>query len=462
MTTLQCLSPVDGSLYVERPLAAEGDIRQALDAAVRAQPFWRNTPLADRVALVRRAVEIFVDRKEELGPELTWMMGRPIRFASGEILGFAERAHYMADIAEAALADIRLPEKEGFERFIRREPLGISLVIAPWNYPYLTAVNAVVPALLAGNAVILKHSAQTPLCAERMVEAFIEAGLPAGVIQYLHLSHGNTERLISAPEINHVAFTGSVPGGAMVERVAAGRFIHVGLELGGKDPAYVRADADLEASVASVVDGAYFNSGQSCCGIERLYVHESLFDDFVQRAVALVKDYRLGRPDEADTTLGPLVRTAAADFVRGQIDEALSAGARAHIDPVAFPADRPGTPYLAPQLLTEVNHEMRVMREESFGPVLGVQPVRDDEEAIALMNDSDFGLTSAIYSRDIDAARTIGERLQTGTVLLNRCDYLDPALAWTGVKQSGRGCTLSTVGYEHLTRPKSFHLKKRP
>ncbi|AOS97115.1 Succinate semialdehyde dehydrogenase [NAD(P)+] Sad [Microbulbifer aggregans] len=462
MSTLQCLSPVDGSLYVERVLATESEIRAALDAAARAQPFWRNTPVADRIAMIRKAVEIFTEKKEQLGPELTWMMGRPIRFASGEILGFAERALYMAEIAESALADIRLPEKEGFERFIRREPLGISLVIAPWNYPYLTAVNAVVPSLLAGNVVLLKHSAQTPLCSERMVEAFTEAGLPTGVFQYLHLSHGNTERLISAAEVNHVAFTGSVPGGAMVERVAAGRFIQVGLELGGKDPAYIRKDADLEASVASAVDGAFFNSGQSCCGIERLYVHESLFDAVVERAAALVSDYRLGRPDDPQTTLGPLVRTAAADFVRGQVDEALSAGARAHIDPVIFPADRPGTPYVAPQLLTEVNHEMRVMREESFGPVLGVQPVRDDEEAIALMNDSDFGLTAAIYSDDPEAAKAIGDRLQTGTVFLNRCDYLDPALAWTGVKQSGRGCTLSPVGYEHLTRPKSFHLKKRP
>ncbi|GAA5524753.1 NAD/NADP-dependent betaine aldehyde dehydrogenase [Microbulbifer aestuariivivens] len=462
MSTLQCLSPVDGSLYVERPLASQTEIRKALDSALRAQSLWKNTPLDERVSLVRKAVAIFTSHRDELGPELTWMMGRPVRFVGGEIQGFAERAHFMAEIAEAALADIHVAEKEGFERFIRREPLGISLVIAPWNYPYLTAVNAVVPALLAGNAVLLKPSAQTPLCAERIAEAFTEAGLPRGVLQYLHLSHGNTERLISAPEVDHVAFTGSVPGGAMVERAAVGQFKHIGLELGGKDPAYIREDADLEASVASVIDGAFFNSGQSCCAIERLYVHESRFDDFLRLAVPLINEYRLGRPDDPETTLGPLVRTAAADFVRGQVDEALSAGARAHIDPLAFPADRPGTPYLAPQLLTEVNHEMRVMREESFGPVLGVQPVRDDEEAIALMNDSAFGLTAAIYSDDIEAASTIGDRLQTGTVFLNRCDYLDPALAWTGVKNSGRGCTLSSVGYEHLTRPKSFHLKKKP
>lgn len=459
MQKLQCLSPIDNSIYVERPLATHDQIRCALDAASGAQPAWRHTPLAERVAIVRQAVNLLIDRKDKLGEELCWMMGRPIRCASGEILGFAERATYMADIAESALADIQLPDKPGYTRFIRREALGVSLVIAPWNYPYFTAVNAVVPSLLAGNSVILKHSAQTPLCAERMVEAFAEAGLPAGVFQYLHLSHGDVEQLVRAPEIHHIAFTGSVAAGTAVERAAAGRFIPVGLELGGVDPAYVRADADLPQAVASVVDGAYFNSGQSCCGIERAYVHESLFDEFVERAAALLRDYRLGRPDDPDTNLGPLVRAEAADFVRGQIDEAVAAGAVAHIDTGAFSLDRRGTPYMAPQLLTNVDSSMRVMREESFGPVLGVQKVRDDSEALALINDSDFGLTAAIYSRDEQAAMALADAIETGTVFLNRCDYLDPALAWTGIKHSGRGCTLSSVGYEHVTRPKSFHFK---
>ena len=462
MSTLQCISPVDNSIYVERSLATDHEIRTTLDAASGAQLAWKRTPLAERVAIVRQAVTAFTDRQSQLGEELCWMMGRPIRFAAGEILGFAERANTMADIAEEALADIRLPEKSGFTRFIRREPLGVALVIAPWNYPYLTAVNAVVPALLAGNAVILKHSAQTPLCAERMVEAFAAAGLPQGVFRYLHLSHGDTERLVRAAEIDHIAFTGSVAGGAMVEHAAAGRFASVGLELGGKDPAYVRADADLDHAVDSVVDGAFFNSGQSCCGIERAYVHESLFDEFVRRAAELLRQYRLGRPDNPDTTLGPLVRAEAADFVRAQIDEAVAAGATAHIDLRGFPLDQRGTPYMAPQLLTGVSGAMRVMREESFGPVLGVQKVRDDGEALALMNDSDFGLTAAIYSRDEQTSLALGERLEAGTVFLNRCDYLDPELAWTGVKKSGRGCTLSRVGFEQLTRPKSFHFKLQP
>ncbi|MCW1935756.1 aldehyde dehydrogenase family protein [Pseudomonas sp. MDMC_285] len=459
MSKLQCISPIDGSVYVERHLASNPEVLVALAKAELAQQAWKQTPLRERIAIGRRAIEAFAAREAQLAEELCWMMGRPIRYAAGEIRGFVERASHMADIAEGSLADIRLPEKAGFTRFIRREPLGLALIIAPWNYPYLTAVNAVMPALLAGNVVLLKHSAQTPLCAERMVEAFAEAGLPEGVFQYLHLSHGETEALIRSPSIDHVAFTGSVPGGAMVERAAAGRFISVGLELGGKDPAYVRADADLQHAVETAIDGAFFNSGQSCCGIERIYVHESLFDEFVERAVALVRQYKLGRSDDPETTLGPLVRSDAADFVRAQIAEAVEQGAKAHIDPAEFPQDAPGTPYLAPQVLTNVNHEMRVMTEESFGPVVGIQKVASDEEALALMNDSEFGLTAAIFSRDVDAAMALADRVEAGTVFLNRCDYLDPGLAWTGVKHSGRGCSLSRVGYEQLTRPKSFHFK---
>ncbi|WP_339516157.1 aldehyde dehydrogenase family protein [Pseudomonas sp. RL_15y_Pfl2_60] len=459
MASLKCISPIDGSVYVERELATAHEIDAALAQAEKAQLHWKQTPLSERIAIARKAIDIFSAKEGLLAQELCWMMGRPVRYAAGEIKGFVERASYMADIAEQALADIQLPDKAGFIRFIRREPLGVALVIAPWNYPYLTSVNAVLPALLAGNTVLLKHSAQTPLCSERMVAAFQEAGLPKGVFQYLHLSHADTEKLIQAPAVQHVAFTGSVPGGAMVERAAAGRFISTGLELGGKDPAYVRADADLTHAVETTIDGAFFNSGQSCCAIERIYVHESLYEDFVKQAVALVNTYKLGRSDDPETTLGPLVKPQAADFVREQIEEATRQGATAHIDPADFAMDKRGSAYLAPQLLTDVDHRMRVMTEESFGPVVGVQKVKDDEQALALMNDSEFGLTAAIFSRDIEAAMALADQVQAGTVFLNRCDYLDPALAWTGVKNSGRGCTLSSVGFEHLTRAKSFHFK---
>lgn len=459
---LQTVSPIDGSVYVERELASTQEIDAALNLAVSAQRRWRTVAVADRVSIARKAIEIFSSWETELATELSWMMGRPIRFAAGEIRGFVERATYMADIAEETLADLQMPAKEGFKRFIRREPLGVSLVIAPWNFPYLTAVNAVVPALLAGNTVLLKHSAQTPLCAERMVAAFNEAGLPQGVFQFLHMDHADTETLIKSPGLAHVAFTGSVGGGEKMEQAMAGRFLYSGMELGGKDPAYVRADADVSHAVETVMDGAFFNSGQSCCGIERIYVHDDVYDAFVEQSVALVNQYRLGRSDDPETTLGPVVRPESAAFIRSQIADALAQGATALIDEADFPLDEAGSAYLAPQILTEVNHGMRIMTEESFGPVVGIQRVSSDEEAIALMNDSEYGLTAAIFTQDVDTALVIADQIQTGTVFLNRCDYLDPALAWTGVKNSGRGCTLSSVGYEHLTRPKSFHFKILP
>ena len=460
MNTFDVISPIDNQVYVTRPFADQQQIQSALQQAQSAWLQWKATPLTQRQQLCSAMVDALVANKEEIAEQICWQMGRPIRYAQGEVNGLEERARHMIDIAPAALADITLPEKTGFHRYIKRESLGVVFVIAPWNYPYLTAINSIVPALLAGNCVLLKHSAQTPLCAEQLVAAAQAAGIPQGVFQYLHLTHQDTETLIANNAIAHVAFTGSVAGGQMVERAAAGTFKSVGLELGGKDPAYVRADADLAHAVETIVDGAFFNSGQSCCGIERAYVHESLFDDFVAQAVALIKQYQLGRSDDPATTLGPMVKGSAAQFARAQVQEALEMGAKAHISSELFPAEQLGAAYMAPQLLTQVNHSMAVMKEETFGPVLGVQAVKGDKEAIVLMNDSDFGLTASIFTQDEEQGVVLGEQLATGTVFVNRCDYLDPALAWTGVKHSGKGCTLSTVGYEQLTRPKSFHLKK--
>ncbi|WP_026234899.1 aldehyde dehydrogenase family protein [Calidithermus timidus] len=461
MQIQRTISPVDGRVYVERELAGPEALERVLDRATRAQRAWAKTPLEERLAIVERMVETMLGAVEQVALELTWQMGRPIRHSPKEITGgFAERARYMARIAPAALQDIPAEALPGFTRFIRREPLGVVLVLAPWNYPYLTSVNTIVPALLAGNAVVLKHSAQTPLVAERYAWAFQEAGLPEGVFQYLHMDHDLTAKAIADPRVAFVAFTGSVAGGRAVERAAAGHFKGVALELGGKDPAYVREDADLEHSVVNLVDGAMFNSGQSCCGVERIYVHEAVYEPFVEAFVAETLKLRLGNPLDPETTLGPMVRAEAAEFVRGQIAEALAQGAQALIDPRHFPADAPGTPYLAPQVLVNVNHNMRVMVEESFGPVVGIMKVRSDEEALALMNDSPYGLTASIWSQDEGAALELGEGIETGTVFLNRCDYLDPALAWTGVKESGRGCSLSILGYEQLTRPKSYHLRK--
>jgi acyl-CoA reductase-like NAD-dependent aldehyde dehydrogenase len=398
---------------------------------------------------------------EEIVPELAWQMGRPVRYGAGEVRGFEERARYMISIAGQALADIDPGPKAGFVRCIRRDPLGVVFTIAPWNYPYLTAVNSVIPALMAGNTVVLKHAASSLLVAERFQEAFDRANLPPGVFQHLVLSHPQVGQVIRDRLADMVCFTGSVAGGKAMEEASAGRFIHVGLELGGKDPAYVRPDANLGHAVENLVDGSFFNSGQSCCAMERIYVHKQVWSEFLEGFVDLTRKYVLGSPLEQATTLGPMVRPEAATFVRKQIASAVRAGARTHIDPADFPMDRRGTPYMAPQVLTNVTHRMSVMKDESFGPVIGLMKVSGDREAIGLMNDSPYGLTAAIWTEDVDAAQAIGRELETGTVFMNRCDYLDPALTWTGVKNTGRGATLSKVGYETLTRPKSYHLRTR-
>lgn len=455
------ISPVDGRAYVEREYAGPQEIEGAVERAVAAQRNWRLVPVGERAAICARFVAAFEERRSVIAEEIAWQIGRPISAAPGEVRGTVERARYMIDVAEGALADLDCGEKPGFRRFIRREPHGVVLTIAAWNYPFLIAVNSVVPAIMAGNAVLLKHSAQTPLAAERFAECFAEAGLPAGVFQVLHLTHADTERLVGDRRIGFVAFTGSVEGGAAIQRAAANRFIPIGLELGGNDPAYVREDVDLAHAVENLVDGAFFNSGQSCCGIGRIYVHRSSYEPFLDAFTSLTLQYRLGNPLDTETTLGPVVRTSAADSIRETIARARTAGARALISEDRFPQSRPGTPYLAPQVLVDVGHEMQIAQEEIFGPVVCILPVDDDEEAIRLMNDSRYGLTASVWTRDEEAAVAIGDEINTGTWFLNRCDYLDPALAWVGVKDSGRGCTLSRVGYEHLTRPKSFHLRTR-
>jgi acyl-CoA reductase-like NAD-dependent aldehyde dehydrogenase len=458
---LQTISPIDNSVYVERPLATAAEVDRSLDAARRAQAQWRSVPVTERAAVLNRFCDRFESQRDAIALELTWQMGRPIRYAPNEVRGTLERARYMIGIAPQALADIDAGPKESFTRFVRREPLGVVLAVAAWNYPYLIAVNSVVPALMAGNAVLLKHSAQTPLCAERFAECLRSAGLPDGLFHALHMSHQETERAIRDPRVDFVAFTGSVAGGHAVQRAASERFIGTGLELGGCDPVYVRHDADLAHAVENIVDGAYFNSGQSCCGLQRIYVHEQVYDSFVDGYLNLTRQYVLGNPLEAATTLGPVVRTSAAAEIRRQIAASVRAGASPALKESEFAASAPGTPYLAPQVLLNADHSMPVMREEIFGPVAGIMRVRSDEQAVALMNDTQFGLTAAIWTSDEDAALSIGDRITTGTWFMNRCDYLDPALAWVGVKDSGRGCTLSVVGYEHLTRPKSFHLRVR-
>ena len=460
--TLKIISPIDGSLYAERPLADDTTIQATLENARAVQAEWRSVPITERCRIASAFTDAMVADKDRVAELLAWQMGRPIRYGAGEVAGFEERARYMTEIAPETLADIDVGPKEGFARYIHREPLGVILNLPAWNFPYMTALNAVLPAIIAGNTVVMKHSSQTALTAEHFADCFARAGLPDGVFQYLHMTHAATARAIASGLVDQVGFTGSVAGGraVMAAVAAAPNFPATCLELGGKDPAYIRPDVNLPFAIENVVDAGFFNSGQSCCALERIYVHEAVYDDFVEGVKATVEAYKLGPSNDRDTTLGPVVRTAAADFVRDQVAEAIRAGAKPLVDPAGFAAAAPGTPYVAPQVLLDVDHSMRIMTEETFGPAHGIMKVRSDEEAITLMNDSPFGLTAAIWTEDVEAAERIGDKIQTGTIFMNRADYLDPSLCWTGCKETGRGGALSVIGFQNLTRPKSYHLRK--
>lgn len=459
---LHIISPADGSVYASRPLIDQDAALVAVGKAEHAQQGWRQVPLTKRIAILRRAIELLEAEACEVAEELAWQMGRPISQGAGEVRGFAERGRYMLAHAATALADVQpLDTKPGYRRFIRREPVGVVFTIAPWNFPYMTAVNSIWPALVAGNAVLLKHAQQTALSGERLERILTKAGLPEGVLQTLHMSHETAATVMQQEAVRLVCFTGSVGGGHAVKQAQAKApgFGGCGLELGGKDPAYVRFDADIAAAACGLADGAFFNAGQSCCSIERIYVHQSVYQQFVDALVAEAYQLRLGHPLDKTTTLGPLVRVDAAQFVRGQIADAVAAGARTLIDTSRFSADDANGAYLAPQVLVDVDHSMRIMTEESFGPVVGVMPVASDAAAIELMNDSEFGLTASLWTTDADACARLGTQLAAGTVFMNGCDSLDPALAWTGVKHTGRGCTLSSLGFDQMTQPKSFNLK---
>ena len=459
MSKFKIITPVDGSVYTECNLNSKADIEKVLASAKSAQKIWQDLSLVEKKVYIEKFIKAFESKIEIISEELSWQMGRPISHSPFEVQGTIARTKGMLDLAEKSLSDVLVDEISGFNRFIKREPLGTVFVIPAWNYPYLIAVNTIIPGLLAGNAIVLRHSAQTPLVAERFAEAFNEAGLPEGLFQYLHLSHQDTATVIRDPRVNFVSFTGSVSGGHQIQKVAAESFVGLGLELGGKDPAYVCDDSNLDFYVENLVEGAFFNSGQSCCGIERIYVKDHVYDRFVEAYVEQTKRYKLGNPLHKDTNLGPVAKSGGADIVFAQIEAAVKAGAKTLIDPSLFPETELGYNYLAPQVLVNVDHSMDIMTEESFGPVVGIMKVKNDREALALMNDSAYGLTASIWTDDQDKALSIGNKVETGTWFMNRCDYLDPYLSWTGVKNTGRGCTLSSIGYEQLTRPKSYHLR---
>lgn len=455
---IQCISPVDGRVYAERPALSPEAAAAAVARAKAAQPAWAARPLDERIALVKAGVARLNEMKTRVVEELAWQMGRPTRFG-GEFGGLNERTDYMAGIAAEALAPMLVEETDRFARRVEFAPHGIVFVVAPWNYPYMTAMNTIVPALIAGNAVMLKHASQTLLVGERIAEALHAAGVPEDVFQNLFLDHAVTEKLIAARSFGFVNFTGSVGGGRAMERAAAGTFTALGLELGGKDPGYVMDDADLDWAVDVLMDGAMYNAGQCCCGIERIYVAEKLFDGFVEKAVTWANALKLGNPFDTETTLGPMANVRFAKTVREQTAEAVTNGAKPLIERQNFPADDGGA-YLMPQILVNVDHSMRVMTEESFGPVVGIMSVKDDAEALRLMNDSPYGLTASLWTNDPDRAWALARKVETGTVFMNRADYLDPAICWTGCKDTGRGVGLSKLGYQSVTRPRSYHFRK--
>lgn len=464
--TISIHSPSDGSLIAERELASDEFISDVLANAYDAQKHWQQHSIQERADYCHKAIAWFVEQQDDIAAEISQLMGRPIQYAKGEISGLKERADYMIEIAQSALNDtIIKPDDKNFTRIIRPTPLGTAFIIAPWNYPYLTAINSIIPALMAGNCVVLKHSSQTLLCAERFQQAFSAAGLPSGIFQYLHLSHEQTLATIQADDINYVSFTGSVNAGKIIETALAGYFKPLALELGGKDAAYVRADAELKTTAANLVDGSFFNSGQSCCGIERIYVDANVFEEFVSEFVKETKQLTIGHAQDPATTLGPMINAKAISHAHNQIEQAILLGAQTHIHEDDFPSLQDQSlstgHFMSPQVLTQVNHDMSLMNEESFAPIIGIMSVNNDKHAIELMNDSVYGLSASIWSQDENASLALCDEINTGTVFINRCDYLDPSLPWVGIKDSGRGCSLSHLAYQQLTRPKSIHVKKQ-
>ncbi|MEM6991209.1 MAG: aldehyde dehydrogenase family protein [Myxococcota bacterium] len=456
------VSPIDGQIAYQYERLGLDAARAAVEEAAAAQQSFRATPLAERVALCRRMLHAYEAREDQYAEQITRMMGKPLAHARGEFQGpMKERVGHLCTIAADALADEHPEAIDGFTRFIRREPVGVVFDIAAWNYPLIIAINVVVPAVLAGNAVVIKHAHQTALVAQQLAQAFADAGAPAGLVQAMPVDHTVAASLIGQRRFGYVSFTGSVRGGHEVYRaVAANDFIGCGLELGGKDGALVLPDCDLPSTVDNLVDAAFFNAGQSCCGIERIYVHADVYDSFVEAYVAQARAYVLGNPLDEGTNLGPMVRADAVQHVRAQVEQATTRGAQVVVGDADYVVPDLSDCYLAPHVLTGVNHSMNLMTEETFGPAIGIMKYTSVDEGVALMNDSHYGLTGSVWTTDDARAAALAERIDAGTVFQNRCDYLDPGLAWTGVKDSGHGASLSRLGFLSVTRPKSFHLRQ--
>ncbi|KAM0801779.1 putative succinate-semialdehyde dehydrogenase [Usnea florida] len=456
------ISPSTNKPVLTRNGLSDSDVALLPGLSTQAFNAFRLTSLSERQAIVKRALQLISDKQDVLAKELTEQMGRPIAYTAKEITTAVARGEYLLKISDEALRDTPGEPEKGFKRFIRKAPIGPVLILFAWNYPYLILVNSLIPALLAGNSVILKPSPQTPTIAEHVQKIFVEVGLAENVIQYFHCgSLTRLESIVRSPQIKLICFTGSVAGGLQVQRAASDRVVPVGLELGGKDPAYVREDVDVKWAAEEIVDGAVFNSGQSCCSIERVYVAEKIHDTFVSAVQDVLKGYKLGDPFEQSTNVGPVVSKKSAGTIKAQIEDAIAKGAKDMTpENETFTSPPPDGNYVRPTLIVDVNHSMDVMRQETFGPVIPIMRVSNDEEAIQAVNDSEFGLTASIWTKDTAKGEELAELVEAGTVFVNRCDFPSPDLAWTGWKNSGKGVTLSKFGFEQFVKLKSFHVKQ--
>lgn len=450
--------PFSGSIAYARAWATASEIDALLDAARQGARAAAAMSVEDRVALCLRATEALERDVDAVAAEITAEMGKPLAQAKGEMGGMAKRARHMASIAVESLKDVVIGGDPTLERRIVRAPKGVVLAMPAWNYPLLTAVNVVIPAVLAGNAVVLKHSPRSPSVGERFAKAFRDAGAPKELVQALQCDHAASEKMVGDARVDHVAFTGSTFGGHRIQAAAKDRLIEIGLELGGNDAAYVAADADVGKSAEGIVDGACYNAGQSCCAVERVYVHRSLYQQFIDACMPLMRAYVMGDPRDAGTSLGPIAQPWHPDELEAQVQDAVRRGAKLLFGGKKVSVNGKGR-FFEPTVLVDVPDDAEVMSKESFGPLLPIAPVDDDEHALRLINDDELGLTASVWTTDRDRAARMAERLEVGTVYMNRCDALDPALPWTGWKESGKGSTLSVLGFEHLTHPKAINFR---
>jgi acyl-CoA reductase-like NAD-dependent aldehyde dehydrogenase len=452
--SLKVHNPATGALLAELPADGTAAVAAKAQAARAAQPVWAAQPLSRRLEHIARFREAVIAQTPALAATLTAETGKPISQSNNELKGLIPRLDFFIAQAEAALRGESVLNEGGMHERISHEPLGVVANISAWNYPWFVGCNVIVPALLTGNAVLYKPSEVATLTGQHIVRLLHEAGVPEAVVQLL-VGVGDTGAALLQQRIDGLFFTGSHATGARIAAALAGRMVKLQLELGGKDPTYVRADADPQAAAASLADGAMYNSGQSCCSVERIYVHASVHDAFVEHFVKEVDGFKAGPPSEPSTYIGAIARPAQLAVLQAQVDDAQAKGAKLLRGGHALP----GGAY-APTVFSDVNHSMELMREESFGPLIGIQKVSSDEEAIALMNDTRYGLTAGIYTRDEAVAQALLSRVNAGTVYWNCCDRVSPRLPWSGVGDSGIGLTLGVAGIQTFTRPKAWHLKQ--